>query len=321
MAPLLSFNYDAKTGALDRKWTAFPNARAPEVQKLAERPVNGNPFHWPAASIRALQPVEMTVEDVHRRLRYARSRGFRVALYFADGLNACDGIAGFDPSMVLRWGGWTGPETRGKSYAMNPLHPAVGLFFRNYLSALLHEYGSDVDAFVWDETFYIQGEDLGAGSHRGFAGRAMMQLVKDLTAMTGSHRKELAFLSSDDVGMGDRYQAPYALVAHGTYQDSGCAPKGWPYGLFPNFRNTLWSCNWAPMRAFDRSEYAADVFDVPVAISNGYGEDLGVASMQPDQSKKLAALFDRRKGRRMEIAWIEERDGSLTYKGRPVRAI
>lgn len=137
--------------------------------------------------------------------------------------------------------------------------------------------------------------------------------------MTRAHRPDLAFLASDDVGVSGKYQAPYALMAHGTYQDSACTPKGWPYGLFPNFRNTLWSCNWAPMKAFTRSEYAADVFDVAVAISNGYAEDLGVSDMRADQLKKVMDLFERRQDRRMDIAWIEDRGGAPTYKGRPVR--
>jgi hypothetical protein len=315
------YTYDVKARALDRKWTAFPNALAPEFQKLAERPDNGNAFHWPAASIRAMRPVEMSIEDLHRRIRYAKSRGFRVALYFADGLNACDGIPGFDPAKVLRWGGWTGPETRGRSYALNPLHPEVPEFFKGYLRALLAEYGREVDAFVWDETFYVQAEDLGAGDCRGYAARAMMQLVMDLTAMTGAYGRGLAFLASDDIGLNARYNAPYALVAHGTYQDSACAPKGWPYGLFPNFRNALWSCNWAPMKAFDRTEYAAETFDVPVAISNGYAEDLGVSDMRAGERKRILDLFERRKQRRMEITWIEERDGRLTYRDRPVKEI
>ncbi len=315
------YSFDVKTGALDRRWTAFPNARSPEFQKLAERPDNGSPFYWAPAAVRAVQPVEMTLGDMHRRIGYAKTRGFRVALYFADGLNACDGTPGFDPARVLRWGGWTGPETKGKSYCLNPLHPEVPAFFRRYLAALLAEYGSEIDALVWDETFYVQGDDHGAGEHRGYAARAMMSLVKELTRMTGAHRRELAFLASDDVGVAPRYNAPYALVAHGTYQDSACTPKGWPYGLFPNFRNTLWSCHWAPMKAFERSQYAVETFDVPVPISNGYAEDRGISEMNPEQLGKIAELFNARKQRRMDITWIEERNGAYTYRGRPVKVL
>lgn len=314
------YTFDLKTGALDRRWTAFPNAQGPEVQQRAERPDNGSPFYWAPAKIRALRPVEMDLADMHRRIRYARQRGFRVALYFGDGMNACDGIPGFDPSKVLRWGGWMGPETRGKSYTMNPLHPEVPAFFKAYLRALLEEYGREVNAFVWDETFHVQPEDLGAEPYRGYAARAMLDLVKELTLMTTARNRDLAFLTSDIVGGSPRkrYQAPYALAAHGTYQDSGCARQRWPDGLFPNFRNTLWSCNWAAMKAFDRTQYGVEVFDVPVAISNGYGEDLGVSEMSPEQLARVLGLFEKRKSRRMDIGWIEETGGRLTYKGRRV---
>ena len=312
------YSFDFRAQALDRKWLAFPNAQAPEFQKLAERPDNGNAYHWAAADIRALKPVEMTLADMHGRIQYAKSRGFRVALYFADGLNACDGIPGYDAAKVMRWGGWTGPETRGKSFCLNPVHPEVPAFFKAYLAALLEAYGREVDAFVWDETFHAQASDLGAGDYRGYAARAMMELVRDLTLMTGKHRRELAFLASDDVGLVAGYRAPYALCAHGTYQDSSCAPIGWPYGLFPNIRNTLWSCNWAPHKAFNRTRYGVEIFDVPVAISNGYAEDLGVSEMTIDQLRPILELFAARKQRRMEITWIEESGGSRTYRGRPV---
>jgi hypothetical protein len=311
------YAFDIRSGQLDRAWTAFPNAKGPDVLARAERKDFASPFHWAAERIHALRPVEMTLADMHRRIAYARSRGFRVALYFADGLNSCEGVPNFDPTQVLRWGGWSGPETRGRSFAMNPLHPDVPRFFEAYLAALLTEYGREIDALIWDETFYVQGSDLGTEHHRGYAGRAMMNLVKRLASSTSN----VAFLSSDDVGAVPTYQAPYSLMAHGTYQDSSCSPKAWPYGLWPNFRNTLWSCNWAPMKAFDRTEYAADTFDVPVAVSNGYAEDVGIAEMRPDDVKRLMALFNRRKNRRMDITWIEQRDGVLTYRGRPVRAI
>lgn len=314
------YTFDSKSRSLARRWTAFPNAQGPEVQRRAELPDTGNPFHWAAEKIRALRPVEMTLEDMHRRIQYARRRGFRVALYFADGLMSSDGIPGFDPSRVLRWGGWMGPETKGKSFVMNPLHPEVAPFFRGYLRALLEEYGREVDAFVWDETFYVQPWDAGAGEYRGFAARAMRDTVQELTRMTSAHSRELAFLTSDNLIDGPRlrHRAPYALSSHGTYQDSGCNREYWKYGLFPNYRNTLWSCNWAPMKAFDRTEYGVNTFDVPVAISNGYGEDLGVSEMSREQVARLMGLFEKRKTRRMQIGWLEERGGQLQYQGRAV---
>jgi len=50
-------------------------------------------------------------------------------------------------------------------------------------------------------------------------------------------------------------------------------------------------------------------------------QDLGVSDMRADERKRILDLFQRRKPRRMEITWIEERDGRLTYQGRPVKEI
>ena len=96
------------------------------------------------------------------------------------------------------------------------------------------------------------------------------------------------------------------------------APRVWDFGLFPNYRNVMWSCDWAPIKLLNRTEYAAATFDVPVSISNGYAEDLGVAEMNPAQLKAVMDLFEQRKSRRMDIAWIEEKSGELTYKGRAI---
>ncbi len=96
------------------------------------------------------------------------------------------------------------------------------------------------EGFLRDETFRIDPGDMGTPSHPGHADRAMMRLVFDPAARTASYRSELAFLTSDCVGVRTLTgKAPYALVAHGAYQHTACRPEAWPYGLFPNFRNTL----------------------------------------------------------------------------------
>jgi len=313
------YTYDARTGKLAPVWTAMPNARNPEFLSRFDRPMGTNPFQWSRENVFALEPVPMSIENMHERIRYAKRRGFRVALYFADGLNACDGAPGFDPARVLRWGGWTGPETKGKSYTFNPLHPGVPAFFKGYLQALLNEYGREIDALVWDETFYVQGSDVGTPHYSGYAGRAMMQLVKDLTAMTAAFRGDLAFLVSDCLNETRQIQAPYCLMAHGTYQDTACNPAGWPYQILPNYRNVLWSCNWAPLGAIGRTRYGVEVFDIPVAISNGYAEDKGVSEMSPDEEAIIEGLFMQRKGRRMKIGWIEDDGTRRTYLGRTIR--
>jgi len=80
----------------------------------------------------------MSIAETHRRIRFAKNRGFRVVLYFADALKDI-----YDPAKVLRWGGWEGPDTMGKVYAKNPIHPEVRRFYTGYIQALLGEYGNE----------------------------------------------------------------------------------------------------------------------------------------------------------------------------------
>jgi hypothetical protein len=255
---------------------------------------------------------------MRRRIRYAKSRGFRVALYYADGLVACDGLADiFEPSKVLRWGGWSGPDTKGKSYAQNPLHPDVYGFYKTYMQALLGEVGKEVDGFIWDETFQVLGGDLGTAAVPGYADRAMMHLVRDVASEVAAAGPQLAFFTSDNLRpfKTDR-QIPTALAAHGTYQDSSSLPDYWPYGLFPNFRNTLWSCNWYDITGFAFTRYAVETFDTPVAVSDGYGDNIRFADRDPKALQQFFDLFEQRKRRRMRIHWVEENN---TYRGQPLR--
>jgi hypothetical protein len=189
------------------------------------------------------------------------------------------------------------------------------------MEALLSEYGKEVDGFIWDETFFINPGDLGNEAYPGYADRAMMTLVKDVAAMVADFSPQTVFLASDDIGISTSTQkAPYCLVAHGTYQDSHCRPEAWPYGLFPNYRNTLWSCNWAPVSRFYFTQYAVETFDTPVVISDGpFGDDVGISNMDPQQLKRVLDLFEKRKGTRMQISWIEEGGGEYRYKGREIK--
>jgi hypothetical protein len=284
--------FSPETGELDRRWTAFSNA--PNVKK-----------DFPSSV-----PVVLTPKAMHERFRYATSRGFRVALYFADGMSAGDGLAGiYQPDRVLSWGGWVGPDTKGKTYCQNPLHPAVRSFFIRYIKALLREYGADLDAFVWDETFHVDTGSLGSDKLPGYADRAMMRLVKDLTAEVHAYNREsgrsLAFLASDCIGVNKWInKPPYALVADGTYQDTHCDPESWSYGIFPNYRNALWSCNWSPVTHFDYTEFGVREYQAAVAISNGYGDDIGFAKMPPALKSRVLDLFNWRKRTRTRLHWF-----------------
>jgi hypothetical protein len=315
--------YNVSTHSLDRHWTVFPNARNPGVQALGDTLDTGDPMRWNRKSLQAMRPVEMSMDEMHRRIRYAKERGFRVLVYFGDGMAACEGVKEiYDPSKVLSWGGWQGPEIEGRTYQQNPLHPEVRNFYKGYLQALIEEYGKEVDGFVWDETASVEVGAMGTESYPGYADRAFMTLVKELASLLANANPEAALLTSEDMGLTvlPLETPPYCLVAHGTYQDSHCRPEVWPYGLMPNYRNTLWSCNWAPVTRFPFTEYAAETFDVPVAISSGpFGESIGVSEMTAQQLGNVVALFEKRRNRKMNITWIEENRGNPTYQGRPVK--
>ncbi len=286
--------YDAAKGILDKEWTAFANA--PNVTNKSPKAV----------------PLPMSLDKVHERLRYAKSRGFRTGLYFGDGMNAGDGLADvYRPDRVLFWGGWQGPDTKGKTYCQNPLHPEVRRFFEGYLEALLREFGPDIDALAWDETFHVDSGSLGTEAFPGYADRAMMNLVRDLTARVRAHNgrtgQEIAFLASDCIGiLGWVNKAPYALVADGTFQDSQCFPIGWSYGIFSNYRNVLWSCNWEPVAHFDYTEFGVRNYQAPVAIANGDESDQGFANMPAAMRKKIIDLFNWRKQFRTNLKWFSE---------------
>lgn len=150
----------------------------------------------------------------------------------------------------------------------------------------------------------------------------MMGLVKEVAALVAKAQPQVAFLASDNIGALFQLEqaVPYCLVAHGTYQDSWCTPSGWPYGLFPNYRNVLWSCNWAPVNRYEYSRYGVETFNVPVPISNGgFGDDIGIGEMTSEQQLRIMELFDKRKKERMDISWIEEGPSTPEYQGKEVR--
>ncbi|MBI3117067.1 MAG: hypothetical protein HYZ00_00160, partial [Candidatus Hydrogenedentes bacterium] len=137
------YTFDAAAGKLDDTWTAFPNAAAMKEKG------------FPTS-----EPVAMSQAELHRRIKYAKDKGVRVALYFADGLTACEGAGRFAEDRVLFWGGWNGPDTQGRAYCQNPVHPEVYQWYVEYLEALLAGYGQEIDALVWDETFIVRAGTL-----------------------------------------------------------------------------------------------------------------------------------------------------------------
>ncbi len=255
------YAYDHAAGKLLEKWTAFPGTRK----------------------------VPMSLEEMHKRIRFAKGLGFRVLLYFADGTNSDSGAPQFHKEFVLKdaagntFPGWKGPDSLGQPLMMDPGVPELRDWYRGYLKALLDEYSRDVDGFVWDETFYIRPNFI---SHTrpepAHADRAMMRLVSELTRMVQERQAvnpDLVFLASD-LGATN-----YSLVAHGTYQDSAMEERHWGPSLFANYRNCLWSCNWFPLGHAKENEIAADKYGLPQGVSNGWGDDCGPNRMP-------AALLD-----------------------------
>jgi len=83
-------------------------------------------------------------------------------------------------------------------------------------------------------------------------------------------------------------------------------------------RNSLWSCNWYHQTTWDRNEKTVATYELPVAISNGYGDDTGPSDMNDEQIRKMMALFRPLGNRKLELEWIEENGTERSYKGRPV---
>jgi hypothetical protein len=288
------YAFDESTGRLERRWLVMPGG----------------------------DRKEMTLEEMHRRIVYGKDRGFRVLLYYADGLAIDSGAPNFhedrlfrDPEGNPRKHHWAGPDTIAQTYIMNPLHPRVQDFFRGYTRALLAEFGKEIDGLSWDETFTTRVGDLSSGTYAGYADRAFMLLCAELREMIKAVHPDLAFLASDDTGLalpqeeGGAYwralPAQNALVFDGTYQDSQCYPSAWQYGLFPNYRNVLWSCNWRPVENFEWSVLGVRAFGAPVPISNGWGESRGVSRYTEMELKKTMDLFQFRKEHPYRVRWIE----------------
>ncbi len=289
------YTFDAATQRLDDTWTAFPNAAA----------MQGKGF--PTS-----EPVPMSKAEMHRRIRYAKDRGVRVVLYFADGLTACEGAGRFSEDRVLAWGGWNGPDTVGRPYTQDPMNPEVYGWYTQYLRALLAEYGREMDGLVWDETFMIraQTQRSATAAKPAYLAPTMMRLVKELTQITTAYNKNIAFLASDCIGVtGDEKSRwldvpPYAVMAHGCYQDSGSRPSVWPYGIFPNFRNVLWSCNWSAVKNWDWTMFGVKHYGTPVATSNGWMDDQGLAALPEAQRVMTLQLFADRKEQPQRLHWL-----------------
>lgn len=273
--------FNAKTGKLDREWHS------------------------------RLMKGTITMSDLHRRIAYAKDRGFKVALYFADGIISGDKLDDYAADKTIEGGGWSGPDVLGNTYRRNIATREYYDFYRNYATALFAEFGKEADMFVWDETFYITAGHLGTEKHRAYLDRTFMRLVKEITAKLHEVNPDAAFMTSDLIGPENYSFAafadvpPYSLVADGTYQDSHCGPEFWSYGIFPNYRNVLWSCNWSSLSRFDYTMFGVMQYQAPVVFTNGWEDDKGFSELTAEDKHRLIRLFNYRKSFSTSLKWFE----------------
>ena len=270
--------FDPEKGELDEKWT------------------------------NRIRGIELSLVDLHERIKYAKEKGYRVLMYFADGVLASRGLPDYVESEAIFGDAWNGPDILGGPYYRNILFPRQYDFFRGYAKALFTEFATEVDGFVWDETFYITADNNGTALKPGYMARTQMRLVKEIAAILHSVARDKAFFTSDLIageGHGSNNVPPYCMMADGTYQDSHSKPEFWSYGIFPNYRNIMWSCNWTAVSTFKHTVFAVENYNTPVVFTNGWGDDKGLAEMTPEEREVFMKLFDYRKQFRTKIRYFK----------------
>lgn len=300
------FCYDPDTKRLDDSWTAFPFADSvPSFASPITHPVvpgipNGPANHgW--RNLDKLQSVPMDWDNVRERLSYAKSRGIRTAFYVLTGMlsagNRDTHIAqgtGLDIGPHWPGGWWSGPDLQGDSYIMNPLHPEVAERLLGYIDAVLEKVGDLTDALVMDESYYVHRGALGPAACPGYADRALMRLVQEIAKRCHAHRSDLAFFTSDELGMNFlRYEyVPYSVYSDGIFHDAWCVPESWDAVRFPTWRNAAWSVNWAPVTNLEWTRWGVVAHGAPVSISNGsFGDDTGISEVTPEVREQIAELW------------------------------
>ena len=276
--------YNETTGQLRDSWNAFPRTRN----------------------------IPYTKAEVKRLLQRTKNFGFRVMMWYADGVLCDSGLPSYREDRTLKspdgsyLTGWQGPDTYGPTHVQNPAHPAVRSFYKGYLNALITEYGSILDGFVWDETFYVRSGMIASQPTPAYAAREMMTLVDEMRRNLKTRLgPEKVFLTSDALGVfGWRDVPPSALWADGTYQDTHCRPSVWTFGFFPNWRNALWSCNWEPITNFNWTQWGTQTYGTPVAISNGWLDDKGAFEWSAPQRDSILNLFRQRLQAGPATRWV-----------------
>jgi len=255
------YSYDFERKKLIDKWTAFANP--------------SKNVYWTLTK----NPTPMSIAEMHKRIEYAKDRGFKVILYFADGTNTTGPPVEFaDDLFVYPDGthkkGWEGPC--GGGIALDPTSEKVHKFYLEYLKALLDEYASEIDGLVWDETNYFLTGDVSQRvlQKPQYADKAMMYLMADMTRLVQEYRKvnpNLVMLE------GSHYF--YGLVANGSFTDY----PGLPTVI--NYRNISWTCSWdlpgvRNVHTFFRTRKDIKYpYGFEMGLTNGWQTDKGPSEM------------------------------------------
>lgn len=252
--------YDHASGTLQENWQAFANPRG-----------------------RSKPAIPMSKAEMHRRIQFAKERGFRVILYFADSTN-CTGAPAMGPGQTFvqpngqTRAGWAGP-CGGGGPLQDPSSLVVQEWYLGYLEALLKEYGRVVDGFVYDESnlFPVNDVSYRIRERPAYADRAMLGLVKALTLKVQGWRAVNPALVLME---GSHYF--YGLVANGSFTDFPGLP------LVANYRNASWTCSWTEpgiRNVHTHFRTRPDIqypYGLDMGLTNGEGTDTGPAEMKPE---------------------------------------
>jgi hypothetical protein len=246
----------------------------------------------------------MSRAEVSRRLKHAKTRGFRTGLAFAEGLLACDGAkAPPPPAELLARSRRTGPDVLGKAVVLNPCHEDVRERLAGYHRALMEAHGAEIDALVWFETADVPVDALGPSDAPGYAARELMRLVRDFAGATARARPGVAFLAGDAL---DPAAVPCALGAQGCIPAGGWDPGALHHALFPNLRNVLWPLPRGKAVSAAAQREVVARFGAPVATSCGWGDAPGWAQMEAAERNALLLLFRERASRPQQLRWLAE---------------
>ena len=269
--------YDQQTNTLADTWTAFDN---------------GHPGR---------RPIRMSKQEMHRKIAFAKSLGFRVVLYYADSTNLTAAHAGeswcgqdfrkylYTNKAGTQPAGWTGPC--GGGLQLDISLPEVRQWYTDYFQALLHEYGTEVDGFVLDESNYFSSEALclHGGRPTAYGDQAQMRFIHDLTVALQKYRQR-----NPDLCLFEGSHYLYGLVTHGSFTDFEGIP------LVVNYRNSSIQCCWEdPGIRNVHCRFRTDPnysypYGLDIGLTNGWGSDMGPSEMPADRLAEVIAHFQQR---------------------------